>query len=410
MLSFLRKEQQSGKVGSPPRNTSSPKRKPLASQESVDDFGLPKPRKSSKMSEPLSGNNLLSKISSGISSYCPSPGIRMKKNKKFGSRNDLKEEVSWRASSPTVSRKGLVTKRSSRPTTPITSYSKKKALTKEDYKELIAMHSRKLTESDSAPTLTFVDLTEEDVPSFKKAMTPTPAQKVSTRLKIMEEKELRLPAVKKETTSSQGFDILLTQEQLFNTIQEREIGEEVAQLEKELEKIRLKKSQTSAARRKKEEAQLDAIFVKYLDRNSYLPVIPELSEEDLALVDSIYARGKDRVIAEIAGEECKKTDLMTLRGTQWLNDLVINCYFNLMMQRADADKTLPKIFCFKTFFYPKVKASGHKGVKRWTKKVDIFAMDRLLFPIHLGVHWTIAAALMKEKKSYLLGFDGRSKL
>ena len=128
------------------------------------------------------------------------------------------------------------------------------------------MHSRKLTESDSAPTLTFVDLTEDEPPSFKKAMTvsllsvrdklvfltaliyfllikPTPAQKVSTRLKIMEEKEIRMPSTKKDTTvtSSQGFDILLTQEQLFNTIQEREIGEEVAQLEKELEKIRLKK-------------------------------------------------------------------------------------------------------------------------------------------------------------------------
>ena len=70
-----------------------------------------------------------------------------------------------------MSRKGLVTKRSSRPTTPITSYSIKKALTKEDYKELIAMHSRKLTESDSAPTLTFVDLTEDEPLSFKKAMT-----------------------------------------------------------------------------------------------------------------------------------------------------------------------------------------------------------------------------------------------
>ena len=59
----------------------------------------------------------------------------------------------------------------------------------------------------------------------------------------MEEKEIRMPSTKKDTTvtSSQGFDILLTQEQLFNTIQEREIGEEVAQLEKELEKIRLKK-------------------------------------------------------------------------------------------------------------------------------------------------------------------------
>ena len=59
----------------------------------------------------------------------------------------------------------------------------------------------------------------------------------------MEEKELRMPPAKKDTTvaSSQGFDVLLTQEQLFYTIQEREIGEEVAQLEKELEKIRLKK-------------------------------------------------------------------------------------------------------------------------------------------------------------------------
>lgn len=145
----------------------------------------------------------------------------------------------------------------------------------------------------------------------------------------MEEKELRMPTAKKDTTvaSSQGFDTLLTQEQLFYTIQEREIGEEVAQLEKELEKIRLKKvgesnralwtffkSKKSESRRKKEEAQLDAIFVKYLDRNSYLPPIPQLSEEDLALVDSIFSRGRDKVIAEIAGEECKKSDLATLRG------------------------------------------------------------------------------------------------
>ena len=142
-----------------------------------------------------------------------------------------------------------------------------------------------------------------------------------------------MPSAKKDTTvtSSQGFDILLTQEQLFNTIQEREIGEEVAQLEKELEKIRLKKvgefkqiivnfflkSQKSAIRRKKEETQQDAIFVKYLDRNSYLPPIPELSEDDLALVDSIFSRGRDKVIAEIAGEECKKSDLATLKGKFW---------------------------------------------------------------------------------------------
>ena len=62
-----------------------------------------------------------------------------------------------------------MTKRSSRPTTPI--MSRKKALTKDDYKELIEMHSRNLKETHSAPSLTFVDLTEEDLPSFKKVMT-----------------------------------------------------------------------------------------------------------------------------------------------------------------------------------------------------------------------------------------------
>ena len=62
-----------------------------------------------------------------------------------------------------------MTKRSSRPTTPI--LSRKKALTKDDYKELIEMHSRNLKETHSAPSLTFVDLTEEDLPSFQKVMT-----------------------------------------------------------------------------------------------------------------------------------------------------------------------------------------------------------------------------------------------
>jgi len=78
-----------------------------------------------------------------------------------------------------------------------------------------------------------------------------------------------------------------------------------------------------------------------------------------------------------------------------------------MMERAEADKTLPQIYCFKTYFFPKVKSSGHKAVKRWTKNVDIFAMDRLMFPIHLGKHWTIAVALMKEKTVIYLNSLGK---
>jgi hypothetical protein len=45
-----------------------------------------------------------------------------------------------------------------------------------------------------------------------------------------------------------------------------------------------------------------------------LPAIPEPSEEDLVLINSIFSDEQDEVIVEIAGEECKKSDLATLRG------------------------------------------------------------------------------------------------
>ena len=75
---------------------------------------------------------------------------------------------------------------------------------------------------------------------YKLIVQPTPAQRVATRLKILEEKENRAPPELKDTPSSQEGPFL-TQEQLFYEIQDREIGEEVAKLEKELENIRRKR-------------------------------------------------------------------------------------------------------------------------------------------------------------------------
>ncbi|XP_069614768.1 sentrin-specific protease 1 isoform X3 [Ranitomeya imitator] len=75
---------------------------------------------------------------------------------------------------------------------------------------------------------------------------------------------------------------------------------------------------------------------------------------------------------------------------------VINFYMNLLMERSKR-KGLPKVHAFNTFFFPKLKCAGFQAVKRWTKKVDVFAADVLLVPVHLGVHWCLAVVDFRRK-------------
>ena len=90
-------------------------------------------------------------------------------------------------------------------------------------------------------------------------------------------------------------------------------------------------------------------------------------------------------------------DLKTLRSPNWLNDEVINFYFELICQRSKEKSNYPRLHIFNTFFYPKLKSSGYDSIKRWTRKVDIFAYDMILIPIHLGIHWCCAEINLKEK-------------
>lgn len=54
---------------------------------------------------------------------------------------------------------------------------------------------------------------------------------------------------------------------------------------------------------------------------------------------------------------------------------------------------------FSSFFYDKLKKTGHEGVKRWTKAIDLFAMDVVIVPVNLGnAHWTCAAVNIAERR------------
>ncbi|KAL5261127.1 hypothetical protein ACHWQZ_G006985 [Mnemiopsis leidyi] len=83
-----------------------------------------------------------------------------------------------------------------------------------------------------------------------------------------------------------------------------------------------------------------------------------------------------------------RKDIQTMKDMTWLNDEVINFYFNLLMDRSK--KCAPTIHIFNTFFYPRLLKVGHQGLARWTRRVDLFAVDLIMIPIHLGMHWCLA--------------------
>ncbi|KAK1806117.1 hypothetical protein P4O66_012823 [Electrophorus voltai] len=77
-------------------------------------------------------------------------------------------------------------------------------------------------------------------------------------------------------------------------------------------------------------------------------------------------------------------DLATLDDQNWVNDQIINMYGELIMETTNH-----KIHFFNSFFYRQLVAKGYEGVKRWTKKVDLFSKRLLLVPVHLEIHWSL---------------------
>ena len=138
---------------------------------------------------------------------------------------------------------------------------------------------------------------------------------------------------------------------------------------------------------------------KKIEEKSKSNEFPELTKEMLAKVKSVFSSGNGReIFVQGFNAEITRSDLATLRDATWLNDEVVNFYFNLLKDRNEKVKEYPKVHVFNTFFYPKIVKAGHASVKRWTRKVDIFAMDLILIPVHLGMHWCLATVDLKNKQ------------
>ncbi|XP_049869339.1 sentrin-specific protease 1-like [Pectinophora gossypiella] len=139
--------------------------------------------------------------------------------------------------------------------------------------------------------------------------------------------------------------------------------------------------------------------------------LPKLTPEQEKLISRALGPGPpNQLLVEKFNLRIHRRDLQTLAGLNWLNDEVINFYMNLLMQRSEERSDLPKVYATNTFFYPKLKQSGQAGLRRWTRKVDIFAHDLMVVPVHLGVHWCVSIVDFRAKKiNYMDSMGARNQ-
>lgn len=125
---------------------------------------------------------------------------------------------------------------------------------------------------------------------------------------------------------------------------------------------------------------------------------PQLTEPQLRTIQYALHGNRNEVVASKFSMNLTRNDLNTLDGLNWLNDEVINFYMELLKQRGETVEYLPKVYAMNTFFIPKLLSMGHSGVRRWTRKVDIFSFDIIPVPVHVGgVHWCMAIIDMRLK-------------
>eukprot|EP00188_Purpureofilum_apyrenoidigerum_P005485 Plantae.Rhodophyta-Purpureofilum_apyrenoidigerum.ctg7175.p1 GENE.Plantae.Rhodophyta-Purpureofilum_apyrenoidigerum.ctg7175~~Plantae.Rhodophyta-Purpureofilum_apyrenoidigerum.ctg7175.p1 ORF type:complete len:646 (+),score=113.60 Plantae.Rhodophyta-Purpureofilum_apyrenoidigerum.ctg7175:535-2472(+) len=157
------------------------------------------------------------------------------------------------------------------------------------------------------------------------------------------------------------------------------------------------------------------------DESDPLSNLTEIAQKrvDIALSPSLQ---RDKVLVTMQKMTLTREDMLRLRSNQWLNDEIINCYTTLLQDRSDrmrnADTGWPNTHFFSTFFYTRLVTVTDYGskydypsVRRWTRKVDVFSKDVLVFPINLSnTHWTCAVIDMRSRQlSYYDSLGGQNE-
>ncbi|WVW81658.1 hypothetical protein I302_103653 [Kwoniella bestiolae CBS 10118] len=127
------------------------------------------------------------------------------------------------------------------------------------------------------------------------------------------------------------------------------------------------------------------------------PKVPKLLNPEQEA--QVTAHLKDPAFkSRVSTAECEAKSIQRLKNGTWLDDEIMNFYIALMDERAKEKGNL-KLHAFNSFFYQRLSEKGYSAVKRWTKKIDLFSKDLVIFPVNIGnMHWTACAINLKEKR------------
>uniref|UniRef100_A0A8C6USH4 SUMO specific peptidase 5 n=1 Tax=Neogobius melanostomus TaxID=47308 RepID=A0A8C6USH4_9GOBI len=139
----------------------------------------------------------------------------------------------------------------------------------------------------------------------------------------------------------------------------------------------------------------EADVVEHLKKNG----TSDLSNKGLDIAKEVKQYRAGLASAPVAGfmvthnkHTLSLEDLSTLEDQNWINDQIINMYGELIMEATEQ-----RVHFFNSFFHKQLVAKGYEGVKRWTKKIDLFSKWLVLIPIHLEIHWSLVTVSMAHK-------------
>lgn len=126
---------------------------------------------------------------------------------------------------------------------------------------------------------------------------------------------------------------------------------------------------------------------------------PLLPEELARITAAKLETSPDVILSSLKNCDLKRSDLALLEDGEWFNDALVNLYG--MMLRTLGETCFAEGrpgalgWTFSSFFYTRLIQHAtrydYPGVQRWTKTVDVFAYERLIFPINRSnTHWALA--------------------
>lgn len=135
-------------------------------------------------------------------------------------------------------------------------------------------------------------------------------------------------------------------------------------------------------------------------------VQPVSSEWEDKVAQTMALTDGQEVATTSTGTKLFRRDLGTLlpqagrdSASGWLNDEIIAAYLQAVVDHGLATTGFkkgqtPKYYAFNTFFYKNIREKGPESVRRWATKAKIGGknlenVERILIPVHEGLHWTL---------------------